>query len=181
MPTPRTTASITAVSRRATLAGLGVGGLGLALAARRASAQDAASEMAGHPIVGSWAWNNNPDTPEAGSSFAIFHADGTYIEFDPAIQVGIGAWRPAGDRSVELSIVFLDNDLDPNTVEAGTGAFWIEIDIDESGNAITANGELQATRPDGSVLVHLPYAGTGTRIVAVAPEWVGTPMSTPAP
>jgi len=51
MPTPRTTASITAVSRRATLAGLGVGGLGLALAARRASAQDASSEMADHAIV----------------------------------------------------------------------------------------------------------------------------------
>lgn len=181
MPTPRTTASITAVSRRATLAGLGVGGLGLALAARRASAQDAASETAGHPIVGSWAWNNNPDTPEAGSSFAIFHADGTYIEFDPAIQVGIGAWRPTGDRAVELSITFLDNDLDQNAVEAGVNAYWITIDVDETGNAMDATGEYQATRPDGSVIVHLTYEGTGTRVVAEEPTWVGTSMATPAP
>lgn len=43
------------VSRRTALAGLGAGGLGVALAAARpAAAQDAAAEMAKHPIVGFW-------------------------------------------------------------------------------------------------------------------------------
>ena len=42
------------ISRRSALAGLGAGGLGLALAnaARPANAQDA--EMANHPMVGIW-------------------------------------------------------------------------------------------------------------------------------
>src|SRR5687768_1383285 len=44
------------VSRRAALAGLGASGLGLALAApvRHASAQDAAVDLTGHPVVGLW-------------------------------------------------------------------------------------------------------------------------------
>ncbi len=45
------------VSRRTALAGLGAGGLGVALAAtvRHASAQDTTpASLAGHPLVGTW-------------------------------------------------------------------------------------------------------------------------------
>ena len=94
--TARSTSSVT---RRTALAGFAGGGLGLAAMSRGVSAQDAASETAMHPIVGAWGWNNNPDTTDASTSFAIFHGDGTYIEFDPAVGVGVGAWRATGERA----------------------------------------------------------------------------------
>ena len=166
-------------TRRTALAGLGASSLGLAAMSRGVSAQDATSETAMHPIVGAWGWNNNPDTPDAGTSFAIFHGDGTYIEFDPAVGVGVGAWRATGERTVDLIITFQDNDLDANTFAPGLGTFWMTVDVDAAGNGITAAGELQALDSDGEVLVHLPYSGLGTRMVAEAPAWFGTPMATP--
>ncbi len=53
MTTPQRASS---VSRRSALAGLGADGLGVALAAttRHAAAQDAATERAAHPLVGTW-------------------------------------------------------------------------------------------------------------------------------
>ena len=174
--TARSTSSVT---RRTALAGFAGGGLGLAAMSRGVSAQDAASETAMHPIVGAWGWNNNPDTPDAGTSFAIFHGDGTYIEFDPSIGVGVGAWRATGERTVDLIITFQDNDLDANTFAPGLGTFWMTVDVDAAGNGITAAGELQALDSGGEVLVHLPYSGLGTRMVAEAPAWFGTPMATP--
>jgi hypothetical protein len=58
MTTHRTVASVT---RRTALAGLGAGGLGVALAAaaRPAAAQDAA--MANHPMVGTWMGGRAPN------------------------------------------------------------------------------------------------------------------------
>lgn len=47
----RSTFSLT---RRTALAGLGAGGLGLALAVHPAAARDSTAEMANHPIVGTF-------------------------------------------------------------------------------------------------------------------------------
>ena len=69
------------VSRRAALAGLGAGGIGLALAAapRPVAAQDATAEMAAHPVVGLWQFDGALDPAQGPSpGFEIFHADGTY-------------------------------------------------------------------------------------------------------
>lgn len=52
--------------------------------------------MAEHPLVGAWQWRNNPDDPNASITYAIFHDDGTYTEYDPVLEVGIGVWRPTG-------------------------------------------------------------------------------------
>jgi hypothetical protein len=73
------------VSRRAALAGLGAGGLGLALAAsgRSAAAQDAAAEMASHPIVGAW----NAMTP-GGPAPGIFFPNGIALMTPQATQAG---------------------------------------------------------------------------------------------
>src|SRR5215213_2274268 len=64
------------VTRRTALAGLGAGGLGVALAAsvRTAAAQDA---TAAGPLVGTWQWGAAAGLPEP-IWFAIFHADGTF-------------------------------------------------------------------------------------------------------
>ena len=75
METPR---SDSTVSRRAALAGLGAGGLGMALAAKTAAAQDGAADLAGHPLVGSWAVM----TP-GGVVPQLHSADGSIVAFYP--------------------------------------------------------------------------------------------------
>src|SRR4051794_5876888 len=61
------------INRRAALAGLGAGGLGLALAAapRLVAAQDI--DMASHPLVGSWLAGRAPND----LTVAIWSADGS--------------------------------------------------------------------------------------------------------
>jgi hypothetical protein len=73
------------VSRGTALAGLGAGGLGLALASRHlgASAQDVsptatAFPMADHLMIGVWQMDNETRQPDTDVSYTIFATDGTY-------------------------------------------------------------------------------------------------------
>ena len=69
-----------------------------------------------HASVGAWRLDTDADDPANPPSFAIFHADGTYVEAHPLVGVGVGAWRATGERIADLTIVFPD--VDPNA--AGT-------------------------------------------------------------
>ena len=114
-----------------------------------------------HPIVGSWQWDNNPDSEEpfSGISYAIFHADGSYIEFFPPVGVGIGAWEATGTNTADLTIVFQDIDDDPHVVEPGTSRYRISIEVDATGNALTATGDLEVRDASGAVIVATPFTG----------------------
>jgi len=104
-------------TRRTALAGLGAGGLGLAMTVRGASAQDATAEaMADHPIVGVW----NAMTP-GGPSLATFLADGSATFANPSTaadpargvvyqSASVGTWEPTGPRGVHFtaSLVITD-------------------------------------------------------------------------
>ena len=98
MTTSHTTPSI---SRRAALAGLGAGGLGVALAAatRHAAAQEGATAeaMATHPIVGNWMVTTFLGRSPA---MAVFLADGTNIQGAPR-HPGRGrtGWSSSAPRS----------------------------------------------------------------------------------
>ena len=117
------------VSRRAAVAGLGASGFGLTLAgiAREAAAQDAATEMAAHPIVGNWMV-----TTPAGPAMAVFLADGTNIQGLPVTQAGpdgvvfvstqVGSWEPVSERGVHFTGVQLHSDAN------GTLIGTVEID-----------------------------------------------------
>ncbi len=107
----------TAVSRRAALAGLGTAGLGLALAAgpRITVAQDAATDMAGHPMVGTWLGG------DGGGSMSQFGPDGLMSITGPANFVdgsgnlvfqstAVGVWEPADARSVRFTAVWFRSD-----------------------------------------------------------------------
>jgi hypothetical protein len=107
------------VSRRTALAGLGAGGVGLALAAtaQHASAQDTAAEMATHPLVGTWM------TGTGTGDFGVAHwdadgdmtlngllptpgPDGTVIHGSPFA----GVWEPDGDRGIHHTMMALTYD-----------------------------------------------------------------------
>jgi hypothetical protein len=112
------------LSRRNALAGLGIGSIGLALAARSTAADEATPDaLASHPIVGNWMVS----TP-AGPAMAIFLADGTNIQGLPVTQAGpdgvafvstqVGSWEPVGERGVHFTGVQLHSDV--NGVVTGT-------------------------------------------------------------
>jgi hypothetical protein len=178
------------VSRRTALAGLGAGGLGVALAAtaRPASAQDAtAGAMANHPIVGVWMV-----AAPTGPALAVFLADGTNIQGVPTAQAGpqgvtftgaqVGTWEPIGERGIHFTGVQLLTDA--------TGAFVGSVTIDghpvvsEDGLTIVDEApETTITIRDAAhnvVQVVTPYPGgvpaTGVRMSVGAP---GFPEGTP--
>ena len=143
------------------------------------AAPDAQSQ---HSIVGTWQWDNNPDSeePYSGISYAIFHADGSYTEFFPPVGTGIGTWEATGTHTVNLTIVFQDIDDDAHVVEPGTSRYRISIEVDPTGNTLTASGDLEVRDASGTVIVATPFTGMATRMVVEAPGAAGTPAATPA-
>jgi hypothetical protein len=175
------------VSRRTALAGLGAGGLGVALAAtvRHAAAQDAtATSFAGHPQVGVWM----VDAP-IGRAIAVYSADGSVVTALAASQAGpagvtfastqIGSWEPTGERGTHLTVVQLLSD--------GTGAYAGSVTVDayqevsEGGQTWMSGAGTTVTIRDAAdnvlqVIADSPPA-TGTRMGVGAP---GFPEGTPA-
>jgi hypothetical protein len=194
------TASSTAaaVSRRTALAGLGVGGLGLAFAAtaRRTAAQDTASgATAGHPLVGVWL-AMVPVTPGAPlvPISSIYTADGQIVTAWPVTQAGaqgvtfassvVGTWEGTGARSAHFTAVQVLSDA--------TGAFTGTVTIDgyptvsEDGLSFTDDApesKLTVRDPTGTIVMVIGGDGsfppvTATRMGVGSP---GFPTGTPVP
>jgi hypothetical protein len=126
MTTPRATDSL---SRRTALAGIGAGGLGLALAAvpRLVAAKDI--DMASHPIVGTWLAGRAPNDISAPH----WGADGIMATNNPTVGVGadgqitysdssMGSWVPVSERGIHF--VFTNRTYD--ATGALTGYFTVE-------------------------------------------------------
>lgn len=117
-------------------------GLGLlapfALGQRGAGAQDAsptaipamaadASKLADHPIVGFWKLS-------AFAGHALFTPGGQYIEANPyGYGQGIGIWRPTGDRTVDVLLVFPAGDPNAGTDAPIARTMWWGIEVSEDG------------------------------------------------
>ncbi len=153
---------------------IGVGRAGLGTSAQEATP----AALAGHPVVGAWKWANDPTDP-IGATYAIFHADGTYVEV-AGDQTGIGVWRPAGERTVEITEVFQDINPDPNVFEPGTVTVRQSYELDEAGTTLTGTYAVDARAPDGTVVFQGVLQGTGTRLEHEPMAPFGTPvMGTP--
>jgi hypothetical protein len=146
-------------------------------------AQDATPVPTGdHPIIGAW-WSFN-DAPGTGLNTAVpvFHADGTYLEADPNIGVGVGVWRPTGARSAELIAVYQDIDPDPVAVGQGTVTVRSAVEVDETGDAFTSTLTIEVRIPDGTLVFSDRYEGGGTRLEIGSVVPLGTPVAgTPVP
>jgi len=192
MPASRTTAT---VSRRTTLAGLGAGGLALALAssARPAPAQDAATDLSTHPLTGTWLVIGNQSTPTAQLALpSHFLADGTVLLVTQPSQVGAqgvvfqsalaGRWEAAGERRGHFTAVQMLSDA--------TGAFLGSVTLEgspvvsEDGQTFIDDGStVMATIRDplGNVTQELPGAGTPpTTATRMGPNDSGFPASAAA-
>lgn len=121
------------VSRRTALAGLGAGGLGLALAAvpRPTAARDI--DLATHPLVGSWLAGRTMD----GLAVAIWGADGSmttnlgansnqgFIVPGPGGALtyssqALGTWEPVSARGIHFTFTLTIYDATGANVGTGT-------------------------------------------------------------
>lgn len=170
------------VSRRTALAGLGAGGLGVALAAARpAAAQDAAAEMAKHPIVGFWQLDSGPNPPTGRRfDFLLIHADGTHNDWNGlAAGSALGIWRPTGERTADFLSIYLDTDPSTAAEAIGTATFRMTITVDDTGDAYTADGSLDLRDANGAPIVTLPAHWTCVRITFDHNPATGSTMATP--
>ena len=169
------------VSRRTALAGLGAGGLGLALAAtaRHAAAQDATpAGTAGHPLVGTWVIDRDTTTTTEVPVVVVFTADGGFV--DPGQGVA-GVWEPTGPRSAAMTIIpFVDGGAGGYAVVRAT---W---DVDEGGDTMSGPASVTVVTPDGTVVAtdELTSRATRLRVDPMAnggTALTGFPTWTPAP
>jgi hypothetical protein len=162
------------LSRRSAVAGLGAGGLGLALGARTAGAVAQAFSTAGHPLVGTWFLDNGTANLTGALDTFSLHADGTYIEANADGTVRLGAWEATGPLTATLMIEAYSRD------EAGAnlGAIIVRLNLqlNPDGTGYQAEGTIELIRPDGSASGQAgPATGTATRLVVEAP---GPPVMT---
>ncbi len=146
-----------------------------------AAAQDGAASASYHPLVGAWWWENIADDP-FDDSYAVFGADGTYVEETTYIGAGIGSWDASGERMAELIIVFQDTEggLDPNQPEAfvpGTVTLWLTLEVDASGDTLTATGPVEIRTQDGALVDAFTFDGTATRLSVGRAKPAATPTT----
>jgi hypothetical protein len=190
MTTYQTGASIT---RRTALAGLGAGGLGLALATagRSTAAQEGSDELASHPMVGTW----TAMTPD-GVVPQIHGADGSLIAAFPPTYVdpqfgltfqgpALGHWEPDGERRANFT--FFQALSDANGAFVRTVQVAAAIEVSEDGQTWSGGGDgtrvivrdaannviADQTIPSEALTV------TGIRVGATAESLV-LPVATPA-
>ena len=87
----------------------------------------------------------------------------------------MGVWRATGARTADLTLLSADVDSDPdNTVRAEARQ---SIEVDETGNAVTAEGSFEARDADGTIVFGGPARAQGTRVEARPVVPLGTPTA----
>lgn len=179
MPVNRTPMSL---SRRSAIAGIATGAIILTRVATASHAGQEASPVAqgapwrGHPAVGTWQWVSNPVHP----SSAIIADDGTYVEYDPLLGVGIGLWRATEERAAEIAVTFqrvarewgvFASDAVPKApsfrsdLAVDLVTMRVTIEVNGAGNALTATGSITALNTEGDVISTLDqYTGSAERL-----------------
>jgi hypothetical protein len=177
------------LSRRTALAGLGAGGIGMALATRghMAAAQDTATDLASHPLTGTWLAMANPALPENPQFPApsLFSADGSVLLMFPVTDVGpqgvvsqsaaVGVWEAYDEHRGHFTATQLLSGMD------GTFLGSVTIDgfplVSDDGQTFIDDGSLvTVTIRDaaGAVLQVVP-PGTPARPVTAIRMSVGSP------
>jgi CubicO group peptidase (beta-lactamase class C family) len=135
-----------------------------------------------HPIIGSWWSANDAPGPGVQTATAIFHADGTYLEVDPNIGVGVGVWQATGERTADLIAVYQDIDPDPAVAAPGTVTVRKSVEVDATGEAFSGSLTVEVRIPDGTIVFTASYTGRGTRLGVEETVPQGTQMAgTPVP
>ncbi len=157
------------VTTFALIAGLAlVGVLSSGLAHRGAVAQDATPvAMAGHPLVGTWIVDPEPNNPANVPSLVSFTADGIVI--DPVAGFA-GSWEATGPQTATLTLIGIDE---------AAGSYLIIrsiVEVDAAADTINGPDTVTIVGADGTVLATVEETGRLTRLPAQSGE-VGTPLA----
>ena len=169
------------VSRRAALAGLGAGGLGLALTAatRPAAAQAGHTRRRGRePARRDVAVEQLPR--ESGTGQLCDLPRRRHLRRVAAGGRG-GNRDLADDRGAHLRPPLHLPRYRPvaRGVRAGTATFTIAGELDETGNALTATGTIGVRDPGGVHLVDVPWTRPATRVTFETNPSTGSIPATP--
>ena len=137
----------------------------------------ASADTAAHAVVGAWWTANDAPGPGVESAYVVFHADGTYLEADPNIGVGLGVWQATGARTADVTYIFQDIDPEPATTAPGTVTVRQAVTVDAAGDAFTAPLTVEVRLPDGTVVFTAAYTARGTRMTVEPIGPLGTPVA----
>lgn len=115
------------------------------------TAAPAVAQYEGHPNVGTWISDGDPDDPNNPLSLATVTSDGTVREWT-ANEVGAGSWQPTGERTFLTTTLYPM--MDPNDELIGFLTARIEGEISEDGQ--TATGTYTLEFPEGPAGVFPP-------------------------
>ena len=137
-----------------------------------AGAQETATQ--GHPLVGTWLADTDPETPDNALDTLSFTADGTFTNVEAGGFVSLGAWEATGDRTANLT--FVAYDLDEDGSNAGSTTIRVSIEVGAEGDGFTGEYTIEFIQPDGNSNGEAgPGIVTGERLAVEGP---GTPAMT---
>ena len=149
-------------------------GGGLSAASHLTRAQDDATAIQYHVLVGAWlAYTDASDTSSA-PSVLVFHGDGTYTETtigdDGGEETSQGVWQPTGEFTADLTIV---NVIQTGASTYGTLVVRASVEVSEDGSNFTASYTIELLGVGTTPGQYGPGSANGTRISV---EPMGTPV-----
>ena len=140
--------------------------------AHRTSAQDASpTDMAGHPLVGTWIIDRNIATTEEVPTVVVFTADGGFTD---AYQGATGVWEATGPTSAAMTIIPFNGPPQATTGYAVVRATW---EIDEAGDTMSGPANVTVLLPDGTVVATNEFSSTAVRMKVEPMENIGMPLA----
>jgi hypothetical protein len=148
-----------------------------------ATAQD--TDLADHPLVGSWLVDTDTENPENLLELATIFADGAALLSSADGTTGHGAWEPTGDATANLTFVLVFEDGGRLTIRASaevaadgqsfTSPYTNEF-FDSSGQG---SGEIGPGTAEGT-LIEVEEPGTPVAsFEEFFEQFEGTPEATP--
>lgn len=132
-----------------------------------------AQEAADHPVIGAWLGDVDVNDPANPPTLLIFHDDGTFLQTDPNGGNGVGSWEATGDNNVALTAIF--HGEDETGQFGGSVLLRASVEVDETGNTLTADYTLDFVQADGTSTGELgPGTASAERIEV---EAMGTPTA----
>jgi hypothetical protein len=119
---------------------------------------------AGHPIVGLWSWDLAHMNPTGARSYAIFHADGAYVEANPFLNTGVGVWQATGERTADLLIYYHDAGTDAGGNRLNVVIAKGPVAVNEAGHTLTLLCTYEVKALDDAVVDSGAQTETATRI-----------------
>lgn len=129
--------------------------------------------MQGHPLVGLWLVDNDPESDTDVPENVSFSSDGTIVDVNGA-EVTLGVWEATGPSTANAMFSQYFADDEDNYDGGYTVRVMVEVSAD--GTSFTGQYTVELLNPDGTTSGQAgPATVNATKVVVEAP---GTPVMT---